>query len=618
MIFDGDCRFCCRWIERWKAITLDAVDFLPFQDESIPQRFPEIPMEDFEEAVHLVLPDGSVTRGAQAVFQSLAEGNRHRWLLGLYRRSDTFADLAELLYEEVAYHRTTLSHWDRIYSGPGIAPPSYIWTRFAFFRGLALIYLVAFGSLWGQIDGLIGSNGILPAHELMDSASVDAVRNHIGLERFHLMPTFGWLSASDSALHWQCGLGIVFSIALLAGAAPLLTSFLLWLTYLSFCVLSGPFLGFQWDSLLLETGFLAIFFAPLQWIDRPSRQARPSALVIWLLRWLIFRLMFESGCVKLMSGDAVWWNLSALRVHYETQPLPTWIAWYAHQWPNGLQTFCTVLMFVIELIVPVFIFSGRRLRLTAAVVFALFQVAIMLTGNYTFFNWLTIVLCIPLLDDNALKWLRAKKEVAVTPPVAARGRRWPWPVTVILTACVIPATTIPLLLTAGVQQQWPEAVGVVFAWVHPLRSFNGYGLFAVMTQTRPEIVMQGSDDRKEWRDYEFKYNPGDVRRRPEFVAPYQPRLDWQMWFAVLDPVRSRTWFFPFEKRLLEGSKPVLDLLATNPFPQKPPKYVRAIVYEYHFTDRETRKKTGDWWRREFKGVYYPALTLEDFRAPARQ
>jgi predicted DCC family thiol-disulfide oxidoreductase YuxK/uncharacterized membrane protein YphA (DoxX/SURF4 family) len=615
LVFDGDCQFCRRWIARWKNATGDAVDYIPFQDESVASQFPEIPREDFEQAVHLILPDGSVSRGAEAVFGSLAEGGSYRWLLRLYRKAPTFADLSELLYDEVALHRTALSKLDRIYAGPGIQPPAYVWVRFAFLRGLALIYLIAFGSFWVQMDGLIGSQGIVPAQTIMAALKAEVAQAHIGLNRFHLVPTLAWWGASDQALHWQCGLGVACSLALLAGIAPTLMLFLLWVLYLSLCALSGPFLNFQWDALLLETGFLAVFFAPLQLWERPSRQARPPALMLWLLRWLLFRLMFESGCVKLMSGDASWWNLSALRVHYETQPLPTWIAWYAHQLPPSAQSFCTFVMFGIELVAPVFIFAGRRLRLAAAGIFVLFQVLILLTGNYTFFNWLTILLCIPLLDDKALLFRRkATVEEAEPNPAMRRTARWPWPVTLGLTVVIVPLTTIPFLLTTGASQSWPAPVIWLYGWAQPFRTFNSYGLFAMMTQTRPEIILQGSEDGLHWKSYSFKYKPDDdLRRVPGFVAPYQPRLDWQMWFAALQGLRSTPWFLSFEKCLLENSPPVLALLGPNPFPKQPPRYIRALLYEYHFTDRATRRATGEWWRRDVKGLYAPPLSLEDFR-----
>jgi uncharacterized membrane protein YphA (DoxX/SURF4 family) len=427
-----------------------------------------------------------------------------------------------------------------------------------------------------------------------------------------LVPTLAWWSASDRALHWQCGLGAGCAVALLAGFAPAVMLFLLWALYLSLCAIPGPFLNFQWDTLLLETGFLAVFFAPLQLWERPSRQARPPALVLWLLRWLLFRLMFESGCVKLMSGDISWWNLTALQFHYQTQPLPTCIGWQACQLPAGAQSLCVVAMFAIELVVPVFIFSGRRLRLAAAGIFTAFQIVILLTGNYGFFNFLAILLCVPLLDDRALPAFRKNTVPKEADPAARRAARWPLPVTLCLAVLIVPLTLIPFLVSAGVNQTWPSPVFWLYGWTRPFRSFNGYGLFARMTRTRPEIIVQGSDDERNWKDYAFKYKPGDPRRRPGFVAPYQPRLDWQMWFAALDQARDNPWFLHFEYGLLRNSPPILALLDSNPFPKDPPKYIRALLYEYRFTDRATRRATGDWWSRELKGVYVPQLSLEDF------
>jgi predicted DCC family thiol-disulfide oxidoreductase YuxK/uncharacterized membrane protein YphA (DoxX/SURF4 family) len=615
MIFDGDCQFCRRWIARWKNSTGDAVDYLPFQDEEISRRFPEIPRADLEEAVHLVLPDGAVFRGAEAVFHSLAEGGRHRWLLRLYNRSSAFADITETLYEEVAEHRTFLSHLDRIYTGSGPAPPAYIAVRFLFLRGLALIYLVAFASVAVQIQGLAGSRGIAPARLLISQAQAAFDQQHAGLERFHELPTFAWWSATDRAFNCQCLLGVACSVALLFGIAPAPMLFLLWALYLSLCSVTAPFLDFQWDNLLLETGFLAIFFAPLQWLERPSRQPPPPALIVWLLRWLMFRLMFESGCVKLMSGDLTWWNLTALRVHYETQPLPTLIGWYVHQFPSRVQAATQFLLLAVELAVPALIFCGRRFRLIAAALLALLQLVILLTGNYTFFNWLTLLLCVPLLDDNVIKIFRRPTTRDGTPapvPLRTRAPRWPWPVTTVLAVAVVTVTLMQLLAVMRDREAWPKPAFAVYRWLIPFRSFNNYGLFAVMTQTRPEIIIEGSDDGKNWLSYEFKYKPGDLKRPPAFVAPYQPRLDWQMWFAALSSPRNDPWFVSFELRLLQNSPPVLALLQRNPFPKAPPKYVRAMLYEYHFTTRAERRVTGDWWRRKILHPYLRPISLEDF------
>ena len=613
LIFDGDCGFCRRWAARWQRATGEALDFLPFQDETVAKQYPEIPRQDFASALHLILPDGSVHTGAEAVFRSLAAGGAERWLLWCYRKWPPFADLSEIVYEQVAAHRQFLSKLDRFFFGTALAPPRFVLVRWLFLRGLALIYLIAFVSLWMQVDGLIGSRGIAPAQSLMDNLGKIAGNRHLGADRFHLVPTLGWWSAGDRALRWQCAAGTGLSLLLLAGIAPAPALFLLWAVYLSLSTIASPFLNFQWDALLLETGFLAIFLAPLQLRERPLRQPEPSRPALWLLRWLLFRLMFESGWVKLASGDESWRHLTALGAHFETQPLPTWIGWHAHQLPAGALRLCVFLMFVIELAVPFLIFCGRKPRLLAAALFTLFQALILLTGNYAFFNWLTILLCLSLLDDGALR--KIVPERFRRPFPRQSGARWPWKITAPLALLVILLTALTLPLPGPVAQAAPRDLVALFRWLAPFRTFNGYGLFMVMTQTRPEIILQGSNDGRTWEDYEFKYKPGDLQRRPPFVAPYQPRLDWQMWFAALGTVEQNYWLVSLEKQLLTNSPPVAALLARNPFPQAPPKFIRALLYQYHFTDPAARRATGQWWRRDYLGVYAPPLSLADFKSP---
>jgi lipase maturation factor 1 len=618
LVFDGDCGFCRRWITRWQSATDDAVEYLPFQDESVARRFPEIPRQSFEHAVQLILPDGRVLSAARAVFGLLALGGRERWLLWCYQKIPPFAWLSEWTYKQVAAHRSFLSKLDRLFLGSAPGTTRHILVRYLFLRGLALVYLIAFASFWAQAPGLIGSQGIVPAQSVMEAVRAAVAREHIGLERFRIFPTAAWWGVGDHALNWQCGAGVILSLCLLAGIAPAAALFLLWLLYLSLCTISSPFLDFQWDNLLLEAGFLAILLAPLQWVERPLRQPGPSRIVVWLFRWLLFRLMIESGAVKLLSGDASWRNLSALRVHYETQPLPTWVAWYVHQSPLKVHQISAALMFLIELAVPVLIFAGRRPRLWAAAIFASFQFVVLLTGNYTFFNWLTMLLGLLLLDDRALMKLWPGKGLSgqMSPALPARRLRWDWKITVPVAALVILVTFIGLLATLRIPQ--PDQDFVLYNWVAPLRTFNNYGLFRVMTPTRPEIIIEGSNDRRIWLPYEFKYKPGPLDQRPAFVAPYQPRLDWQMWFAALGSVQNNRWFLSFEYQLLRNSPAVLGLLERNPFPNAAPKYIRAQLYEYHFTDRATRQASGNWWKREFLHPYVPPLSLQDFeRANAK-
>lgn len=601
-------------MERLRAATGEDVEYAPFQEPSIARRFPAIPRADCERAVQLVLTDGSVMSGAEAVLRVAALAGREGWLYWCYQNAPGFAAASEFVYRNVASHRVFFSKLDRIFLGPRVSPPAFAWTRSVFLRGLGIIYLTAFVSFWVQERGLIGGDGIMPAASIMEAVKSQAHQAGMGAERFHLFPTFAWMGASDHALALQCGAGVAAAVGLTVGVAPALMLVCLWALYLSLSVISSPFLDFQWDNLLLETGFLAIFLAPLQMLDRPSRQPPPSRIAVWLLRWLIFRLMFESGCVKLLSGDASWWNLTALRVHYETQPLPTWIGWYFHQASPAIQAVSTAIMFLIELVVPFFIFAGRIPRISASILFTLLQIAILLTGNYTFFNWLAILLCVPLLDDEALAKLTPHRRPA---PARPRGRmtelRWNWKITAPVAIVIISITFTQLLAVLGVVRNWPRPIAVVADWLSPFRSFNNYGLFAVMTQTRPEIVVEGSDDGGVWQAYEFKYKPGPLDRRPGFVAPYQPRLDWQMWFAALGSPRENQWFIRFEYQLLRGSPDVLGLLRKNPFPHAPPKYIRAQLYEYHFSDWKTRRQTGDWWTRKFLRPYVPPLSLEAFQ-----
>lgn len=468
---------------------------------------------------------------------------------------------------------------------------------FLFLRVLGLVYLIAFTSLWVQVDGLIGSRGILPIADFLQQ--VEQVRPDLG---FADLPTLCWFARGDAFLHVQCAAGVLAALALIAGLLPPLACALLWLLYLSLSVAGQVFLGFQWDALLLEAGLLSVFLAPPVWRSRRAHDPEPPAVVIWLLRWLLFRLMFLSGVVKLASQDAAWHDLSALTYHFWTQPLPAWTAWYAHQVPTPLLKAGCALMFAIELVLPFGIFGPRVLRRIAAAAFVGLMLVIGLTGNYTFFNLLTAALCLLLLDDRAFP---ARWRIEASPrPLPAWWRRG---VLGALAALVL-AVSVPTFLGAcRVRVPWPIALERLHAAVGPFRSINGYGLFAVMTRTRPEILIEGSRDGVTWTAYAFRWKPGERAARPRFVAPHQPRLDWQMWFAALGDYRGNPWLIQCMARLLEGSPPVLDLLAENPFPDEPPRYIRATVWDYRFSTPAERTATGAWWVRQNPRPYTPVL-----------
>jgi predicted DCC family thiol-disulfide oxidoreductase YuxK len=633
MVFDGDCNFCTLWIRRWQQMTGDRVDYLPAQDPRVPEQFPEIPREQFDTAVQLIESDGTVYSGAQAVFRTLAHSPRRQWPMRVYESTPAFADITEWAYRRVASNRAFFSLLTRWFWGRHVERPSYFLTRGVFLRALAVIYLIAFISLWTQIGGLIGHNGILPTDQFMAAARQQCDLQGIGPDRFHLVPTLCWFDASDGFLDFQCAAGAALAVLLMVGVAPVPCLALLWLLYLSLVTVGRDFLGFQWDNLLLEAGFLAIFLAPLQFLPRKlSAETPPSRIVLWLLRLLLFKLVFSSGCVKLSSGDPNWRNLTALTFHYQTQPLPTWIGWYAQQLPLWFQKASCVGMFAIELGAPLLIFAPRRLRFGGGAAIACLQILILLTGNYTFFNWLTLALCLLLLDDSAMVKLLLFKLRSASAPVTghlslAARCRWPRFITVPLALVVTILYLFQNGLTLGARPAWLLPVAEVDAWLEPFRTFNGYGLFAVMTTVRREIIVEGSDDGVNWLPYEFKYKPGDVDRRPAFVAPHQPRLDWQMWFAALGDYRENPWFVNFCLRLLQGSSQVEALLAKNPFPDHPPRYLRAGLYDYQFTNFAERRATGlrsgkpvgassplagAWWKREYLGLYLPPISLSDF------
>ena len=610
MVFDGDCNFCRRWISRWQQVTGDRIEYLPFQDPSVAERFPELTREQCEQAVQFIDADGHVYSAAEAVFRAQAVAPWKRWPLWLYQRAPGVPTVTEWFYHFVARHRTGFSSLTRLLWGQHVEQPTHLLARWVFLRLMGVIYLIAFVSLWTQVDGLIGSNGITPATQFME-----AVRHwssaHNSWDAHFLAPTLCWFSTSDSFLRFLCWGGAVLSLLVIVGVATAPTLALLWLFYLSLSVVCDVFLGYQWDALLLETGLMAIFFAPLQFRPGLKREAPPSRTMLWLLRWLLFRLMFASGVVKLATHDPTWRGLTALTFHYETQPLPTWIGWYAHQLPVWFQKFSCGVMFVIELGTPFLIFAPRRLRFVACGAIVTFMVLIAATGNYCFFNLLAIALCVLLLDDAVLERFAPARWREV--PTNATAWRWPCWITTPLAAIVLGVTTMTLTGAFREQIAWPSPLVKLYSVLSASRSFNGYGLFATMTTTRPEIVIEGSDDGQTWLPYEFKYKPGDPMRRPTFVAPHQPRLDWQMWFEALRVMRPRSepsqWFLNFCVRLLQGQREILALLKTNPFPNAPPRYLRANVYDYHFTDFATRRETGAWWRRTLLGPYCPVLSL---------
>jgi hypothetical protein len=464
--------------------------------------------------------------------------------------------------------------------------PTHAFARWLFFRLLGLVYFCAFGSLALQIAGLVGPQGILPA----------------GL--------------GDAALRALCLGGAALSAALVLGILPIVTTSLLWAGYLWLSNLCGEFLWYQWDALLLEAGLLAILIAPPTLRDRASAATDPPRIAVWLMWWLTFRLMLGSGAVKLASGDPTWHDLTALTFHYETQPIPNPIAYYAHHLPAGVNKAATATTLAIELIAPFMILGPRRLKIVAAAMFVGLQAVIALTGNFAFFNLLSAALCVFLVDDDA--WGETNRYVASAPRRAVAddgsgparaGRHMANVIAMAAAVVIVPVSLLTFASSVGVLLPGWQIVVPVADLTAPLRSVNSYGLFAVMTTTRPEIVVEGSDDGRTWTPYEFKYKPGDLKRRPPWVAPHQPRLDWQMWFAALGRYEENAWFRAFCVRLLEASPAVLALLEHDPFDGRRPRYVRGMLYRYRFAPRDAHRDEGLWWTRERLGEYSPPMSL---------
>lgn len=597
LLFDGDCGFCRGVVARWRDWLTDRIDTEPLQAAG--PRFPEIPPDQLEQSIHLIMPDGIVRRGAAAAFAAMAFCGESPALWWLYRHVPAFAKIADAGYCFVARNRGFVSKLVHLFAGRDISHPTFRIASDLFVRLLGLTYLFAFVSLLVQVDGLAGPRGILPAQSWFDAAKAQGYG-------FAQAPSLcWWLGADAGTLHALCIGGAICGALLVLGFVPTLAAAAAWLLYLSLCPAFGVFLNFQWDALLLEAGFLGIFLPPLAWRLRPGSPVGGSKLARFLLVWLLFRLMLGSGVVKLASQDATWWNLSALTYHYWTQPLPPWTAWYFDKMPLWAHKASCWIMFAIELVVPFLVFAPRRLRHFAGVCFLLLMGVILASGNYGFFDLLTAFLCVLLFDDHA--WRKLFRFVRLEPQRTSVVTLWFRRAAVPVLLLVFALTWIPFASVFEATQRLagigrplpaprPEWLQQVYGTVAPYRSINHYGLFASMTTTRDEISLEGSDDGVTWKEYSFRWKPGDLSRRPPFCVPHMPRLDWQMWFASLGEIRGNPWLVNTMVRLLEGEPAVLDLLATNPFPDKPPTLIRATATPYRFTTATERAETGHWWK----------------------
>jgi hypothetical protein len=505
--------------------------------------------------------------------------------------------------------------------------PGHLWPRWIFLRALGLIYFSAFYSLLFQIKGLIGPNGILPAADYLQAVSAA-----LHLQSYWTVPTLLWFGASNGALTTLCWVGLVASLLVTLNLWPRAGMLICFLCFVSFVSVARDFSGYQSDGMLLEAGFIALFFAPPGLRPGLGELNPPSRASLFLLQWEWFRIYFESGVAKIGSGDLAWRQFTAMDDYYQNGPLPTWIGWYVQHLPHWFHASATVYTLVVELLVVWMLFLPRRFRIACFFIVTPFEISIIATANYTFLNYLVLLLGVLLLDDRFLEWIsplrfrewiRGKSAMAaasatgaavVAPERTSARAEWRERFTplrrLFAGAClglVFYSTTALLLWMFMPGLPLPEAP---VRALEPFRIANSYGLFAVMTHERYEIEFQGTVDGKTWVAYPFRYKPQAIDRAPGIYAPYQPRFEWNLWFASLGAWQQSRFVVWTEERLLKNDPDVLALFASNPFDSAPPREVRTVIYQYWFTDLQTKRATGNWWRREELRQYAPALERE--------
>ncbi|MCH8846234.1 MAG: lipase maturation factor family protein [Proteobacteria bacterium] len=590
LLYDGKCDICREWVDYWQQLTGDKVNYRPYQEAT--GDYPDIAVEDLDAAIHLIESDGTIYKGARATYSLYRDIHPQSILLLFYRFLPGFAFFSELFYQFFSTHRGVLAFFTHLFWGRNFEPPRYQIITWLFLRLLGLTYLVAFISFAVQASALIGGDGVLPVEYYLN-----AVKEQLGTDAYARLPTLFWFSHVDGFIKFVCIAGIVLSLSLITGFLLRTCLVMLYVLYLSLVHGGQVFMSFQWDFLLLECGFLAIF---LPW---------GSTIIVWLYRWLVFRFMFLGGVVKIVSGDKSWDSLTALSYHFETQPLATPLSWYVHHLPESVLMAGTGMTLIIELLVPFLIFTPRRFRHIAAWCFLIIETCILLTGNYNFFNLLTIFMILFLFDDAAIKHLMPYRILAMI-----SDRKYPT-VGMVASSCAL-LMAITSIYMGSTQIKWvmsrhkDSQFSAVYRVLDPFGIVNSYGPFAVMTRVRNEIVIEGSADESTWQEYQFKYKPGNLEKCPTWVAPHQPRIDWQMWFAALNKPEHERWLFNLLIRLLQHSEPVTAIFKYNPFPDDPPASVRARFYEYTFTSAEERKKTGQCWNRSLVGEYYPPISIK--------
>jgi len=524
-------------------------------------------------------------------------------------------------------------------------PSDRFLSRWIFLRALGAIYFSAFFSLVFQIRGLIGPEGILPASEYLKS-----IAEQFGHARYWYVPSVLWFSSGSHMLTSLCWVGMAAAVLLVLNLWPRGMLVVCFVCFLSFVSAARDFSGYQSDGMLLEAGFLSLFLSPGGLRPGLGEKQPPVRAAFYLLLWEWFRIYFESGVAKMAGGDPEWRNFTAMDDYYQNGPLPTWIGWYVQHFPHWFHGATAFLTLALELVLIWLAFLPRRFRIALFFVVTPWQIGIILTANYTFLNYLVLILAFLLLDDRFLmrffprQWKGPLLDLPLTsagpphspaidqllvlaPPSspsideapassdASRDawqkiRFWLAPLRVALTAVLF----LWISYASTAQMLWmiisaPLPTSPV-ALLDPFRIANRYGLFAVMTRGRYEIEFQGSNDGQTWIAYPFRHKPQEPSKPPRIYAPYQPRLDWNLWFASLGEWRDNPLVLRTQRRLLSNDPEVLALFAANPFPQAPPRQVRAVLWQYWFTSMAEKREHGLWWRRELLGLYAPAVRLE--------
>jgi lipase maturation factor 1 len=500
-------------------------------------------------------------------------------------------------------------------------PRTVLLPRWLWLRALAAIYFSAFFSLLFQVKGLIGQDGILPAGQ-----TLAAIAESSDKSRFWLAPSLFWISSSTHFIVFIMWVGLLASIAAFFNLWPRASLFACWVCFLAFVSAAADFSGYQSDGMLLEAGFISLFFAPPGLRPGLGANHPPIRLSLWLLQWEWFRIYFESGLVKWLSGDPQWRHLTAMDEYYQNGPLPTWIGWYVQHLPHGFQKFTAGATLILEFfVVLLFIFPrkwpvGRAVRVGLFAIVTVWEIPVILTANYTFLNYLVLCLGILLLDDRTLaSWLPTRYRERLALPQPDQPLPAPQPEAGAVRAFHSLKLTISTLLLALIAYDTTFELFNIFmpglplpaapvALLEPFRIANQYGLFAVMTNGRYEIEFQGSNDGQNWAAYPFRYKPQTLGERPRIYAPYQPRFDWNLWFASLGDWQQNEIVPLTEERLLNNDADVLALFRANPFAKAPPKYIRAVLWQYWFTTMDEKRTTGNWWKRNLLGLYAPVLT----------